>query len=76
MKFFEAYAAALNEYSVAHIRWRVNKWCNDDTLRHAITKASSIHFLLLMNTKKRIIQLGESPSRVFNVGALGLEVKQ
>ncbi|MFH4180959.1 UDP-N-acetylglucosamine 2-epimerase, partial [Acinetobacter baumannii] len=42
-------------------------------MRHAITKMSNIHFAAAEEYKKRIIQLGEQPERVFNVGALGLD---
>ena len=59
---------------VAHIQGgELTYGAIDDTLRHAITKASSIHFPTTQEYKKRIIQLGESPSTVFNVGALGVE---
>lgn len=72
--FAGAYAAALMNIPVAHIQGgELTYGAIDDTLRHAITKASSIHFPTTQEYKKRIIQLGESPSRVFNVGALGVE---
>ena len=45
----------------------------DDQFRHAITKASSIHFPCTEIYKKRIIQMGENPNTVYNVGALGVE---
>ena len=45
----------------------------DDSVRHAITKMSYLHFPSTEIYRKRIIQMGESPSRVFNVGALGVE---
>ena len=44
----------------------------DDTIRHAITKLSSIHFVSHKKYKDRIIQMGENPSNVHHVGALGL----
>jgi len=45
----------------------------DESIRHSITKMSHIHFCSTEHYKRRIIQLGESPKYVFNVGALGIE---
>ena len=45
----------------------------DECFRHAITKMSYLHFTANETYRRRVIQLGESPSRVFNVGALGVE---
>jgi GDP/UDP-N,N'-diacetylbacillosamine 2-epimerase (hydrolysing) len=45
----------------------------DESIRHAITKLSYIHFTSTEEYRKRIIQLGEAPERVFMVGALGIE---
>ncbi len=42
-------------------------------MRHGITKMSYLHFTSTEYYRKRVIQLGESPDRVFNVGALGIE---
>lgn len=45
----------------------------DDSLRHAITKTAHLHFTAAEPYRRRIIQLGEPPDRVFTVGALGLD---
>ena len=45
----------------------------DESIRHSITKMSHLHFCSTDNYKKRIIQLGETPDSVHNVGALGIE---
>lgn len=45
----------------------------DESMRHAITKMSYLHFTSTKEYRKRVIQLGESPERVFEVGALGIE---
>ena len=72
--FAGAYAAALMNIPVAHIHGgELTYGAIDEKLRHAITKASSIHFPTTQIYKKRIIQMGENPSTVFNVGALGVE---
>ncbi len=45
----------------------------DECIRHAITKMSYLHFTSCEVHRRRVIQLGENPERVFNVGAIGLE---
>ncbi|SCY04955.1 GDP/UDP-N,N'-diacetylbacillosamine 2-epimerase (hydrolysing) [Lachnospiraceae bacterium XBB2008] len=45
----------------------------DDAIRHCISKMSYLHFTSTEEYRKRVIQLGEAPDRVFNVGALGVE---
>lgn len=45
----------------------------DEAIRHAITKMSYLHFTSTEKYRKRVIQMGEQPDRVFNVGALGVE---
>lgn len=45
----------------------------DEGIRHSITKMSYLHFTSTEEYRKVVIQLGESPERVFNVGALGID---
>lgn len=45
----------------------------DDSMRHAITKMSHLHFTSTEEYRDRVIQLGEDPDTVFNVGALGID---
>ena len=45
----------------------------DEAVRHSITKMSCLHFTSTEAYRKRVIQLGESPDRVFDCGALGVE---
>ena len=45
----------------------------DESIRHSITKMSNLHFVAATPYKKRVIQLGESPENVFNVGGLGID---
>ena len=45
----------------------------DDSIRHAITKLSRLHFTSTEEYRQRVIQLGEAPQTVFNLGAPGLE---
>lgn len=68
-------AAALNErIPIAHIHGgEVTEGAVDDCIRHAITKMSYIHITSTEAYRQRVIQMGEEPDRVFNVGALGVE---
>ena len=45
-------------------------------VRHSITKMSHLHFVAAEEYKQRVIQLGEDPKTVFNVGALGIDAAQ
>lgn len=45
----------------------------DESLRHAITKLSFIHFVATENNKKRLVRLGEDPKFIFNFGYTGVE---
>lgn len=51
----------------------VSEGALDDYWRHAITKLSYLHFTSTSIYRNRIIQMGENPSRVFEVGSLGIE---
>ena len=69
-----ALAAAFNRIPIAHISGGdVTEGALDDAFRHCITKLSTLHFTSTEEYRRRVIQLGESPDRVFNVGALGVE---
>lgn len=46
---------------------------NDEAYRHAISKLSYLHFTSTEDHRKRVIQLGEHPSTVYNIGAIGIE---
>ncbi len=45
----------------------------DEAIRHSITKMSYLHFTSTEEYRKRVIQLGENPNRVYTVGAIGIE---
>jgi len=45
----------------------------DESIRHSITKMSHLHFTASKEYKNRVIQLGEDPKRVFNVGGIGID---
>lgn len=59
---------------IAHIHGgETTEGAMDEYIRHAITKLSYIHFTSTEEYRKRVIQMGEDPSRVKNVGATGVE---
>ena len=67
-------AATILGIAVAHISGGdVTEGALDDTFRHCITKMSLLHFPGCKQSAERLIQLGENPSRVFNVGEPGVE---
>ena len=59
---------------VAHLHGgEITEGAYDDCIRHSITKMSHLHFTSTEEYRHRVIQLGEQPDRVFNVGAPGIE---
>ena len=69
-----ATAAMIARIPVAHISGGdITEGAIDDAIRHCISKMSLLHFPSTETYRKRIIQLGENPERVFNVGAIGLD---
>lgn len=72
--FCAATAACVARIPIAHIQGgETTQGAIDEAFRHSITKISHLHFTSTKEYRKRVIQLGESPNRVFNVGALGIE---
>lgn len=72
--FSATVAAHIIGIPVAHISGGdVTEGAVDDAIRHCITKMSYLHFPGCEQSTKRIIQLGEHPEMVFNVGELGVE---
>ena len=69
-----ALAAEMARVPLAHISGGdLTEGAMDDCYRHCLTKLSLLHFPSTEPYRKRIIQLGEEPDRVFNVGSLGAE---
>lgn len=69
-----AEAAMIERIPIAHIHGgEVTEGAFDDAIRHSITKMSHLHFTSTEEYRKRVIQLGEQPDRVFYVGAPGVE---
>lgn len=75
---FEIFAAVssamVSRIPVAHIHGgEATEGLIDEPIRHSITKMSHIHFTATEEYRKRVIQLGERPERVFNTGTPGLD---
>lgn len=72
---FAICAAAVNAcIPIAHVHGgETTEGAMDECFRHSITKMSYLHFTSTALYRKRVIQLGEHPDRVFNVGALSVE---
>lgn len=72
--FAAAQAALCLHLPVAHIHGgELTEGALDDALRHAITKFAHLHFVACETYRQRVIQLGEAPERVWNVGAPALD---
>lgn len=72
--FAAATAAAILGIPIAHLYGgETTEGAIDEFFRHSITKMSVLHFVSCETYRRRVIQLGEAPERVFNVGALGIE---
>lgn len=67
-------AALFARIPVAHLHGgELTEGAIDDAIRHAVTKMSHLHFVAAEAYRDRVIQMGENPSGVFNVGAIGLD---
>jgi UDP-hydrolysing UDP-N-acetyl-D-glucosamine 2-epimerase len=67
-------AATITRIPVAHLHGGESaEALIDEPIRHAITKMSHLHFTAAEPYRKKVIQMGEHPDTVFNVGAPGLD---
>ena len=67
-------AAMIARIPIAHIHGgEKTEGAFDESIRHSITKMSHLHFTATEEYKNRVIQLGENPNKVFNVGGMGIE---
>ena len=72
--FSAASAAMVARIPIAHLHGgEATEGLIDEPIRHSITKMSHLHFTATEEYRKRVIQLGENPERVFNVGGMGIE---
>jgi UDP-hydrolysing UDP-N-acetyl-D-glucosamine 2-epimerase len=74
---FECLPVVMSAYylgiPIAHVEGGEVSGSIDEGIRHAISKLASVHFCCTDNARKRLIQMGEHPSTVFNVGATSLD---
>ena len=72
-----ASAATIARIPIAHLHGgETTEGAYDDAIRHAITKMSHLHFVAAEQYRRRVVQMGESPNRVFHVGGLGVDAIQ
>jgi GDP/UDP-N,N'-diacetylbacillosamine 2-epimerase (hydrolysing) len=72
--FVAATAAMIARLPIAHLHGgETTEGSIDEPIRHSITKMSHFHFVAAEEYRKRVVQLGEDPSRVFHVGGLGVD---
>lgn len=72
--FSAAAAATIARIPVAHLHGgETTEGAFDEALRHSITKMAHLHFVAAEAYRRRVIQLGEDPARVFLVGGLGID---
>lgn len=67
-------AAMIARIPIAHLHGgETTEGAFDEAMRHSITKMSHLHFTAAEEYRRRVLQLGEHPQRVFNVGGMGIE---
>lgn len=72
--FAAAQAAMVARIPIAHIHGgELTEGLIDEAIRHSLTKMSHLHFVATEVYRKRVVQLGESPQHVWNVGAAGVD---
>ena len=72
--FSAAAAALIAKVPIAHLHGgESTEGAFDEAIRHSITKMSQLHFVAADEYRQRVIQLGENPTQVFKVGALGVD---
>jgi len=69
-----ATSAMIARIPIAHLHGgEATEGLMDEAIRHSITKMSHLHFVATKEYRNRVIQLGEQPNTVFNVGGLGID---
>ncbi|MDC1036195.1 UDP-N-acetylglucosamine 2-epimerase [Alphaproteobacteria bacterium] len=72
--FAAAASAMIARIPIAHLHGgETTEGAFDEAIRHSITKMSHLHFVAAEEYRRRVIQLGEQPEHVFNVGGLGID---
>lgn len=72
--FAAASAAMIARIPIAHLHGgETTEGAFDESMRHCLTKMSHLHFTAAEEYRNRVLQLGENPDHVFNVGGLGID---
>lgn len=72
--FSAAASAMIAHIPIAHLHGgESTEGAFDEAIRHSITKMSHLHFVATEEYRQRVIQLGEQPEHVFNVGGVGID---
>ncbi len=72
--FAAASAAMIARIPIAHLHGgETTEGAFDESMRHCLTKMSHLHFTAAEEYRNRVMQLGENPDHVFNVGGLGID---
>jgi len=71
-------AAVVAKVPIAHLcGGDITEGAIDDSIRHALTKLSALHFVTNTDSAARVVQMGENPAHVYNVGSTGIDrIKQ
>lgn len=75
-EIFSAVSSAMvHQIPIAHLHGgEATEGAFDEAIRHSISKMSHLHFTATEAYRRRVIQLGEQPERVFNFGGLGVDI--
>ena len=72
--FIACIAAMITKIPISHLHGgESTEGMVDEAIRHSISKMSHLHFVAAKEYQNRVIQLGESPKKVFKVGGLGID---
>ena len=72
--FAAAQAAMVARIPIAHIHGgEATEGVIDEAIRHAVTKMAHLHFVSAEAHRSRVIQMGEDPKHIYNVGATALD---
>lgn len=69
-----AIVGAMNNIYIAHIEGGEKSGTIDESIRHAITKLSHVHFVANEEAKKRILQMGENEANIYIVGSPDIDI--
>ena len=69
-----ALVGSLNHILTAHVEGGEVSGTIDDTIRHAVTKLSHIHFVGSPAAKNRVLKMGEIKKHIFNIGSPDIDV--